>query len=137
VATFFYEAKNKKPLYAIPVTITMTRVKRGTTSLKRRRSILKKTKGYRFGRSTKERQAKEAIVHAGVHAYVDRRKKKGDFRRLWNVKINAAAREHETSYSMLISALKKKNVRLNRKMLADLAEHNPETFKKVVKEVLT
>ncbi|MFC1720670.1 50S ribosomal protein L20 [Patescibacteria group bacterium] len=111
------------------------RVKRGTTSMKRRRNILKAVKGYRFGRSTKERQAKEAIVHAGVHAFAHRRKKKNDFRRLWQIKINALARENGISYSKLIGALKKKEVALDRKILADLAENNPETFVKIVKEV--
>jgi len=112
----------------------MTRVKRGTTSLKHRRKVLKQAKGYRFGRSTKERLAKEALLHAGVHAFAHRRKKKGDFRRLWQIKINAAAREHGVSYSVFINALKKKKIGLNRKMLADLAEHNPKTFKQVVTE---
>jgi large subunit ribosomal protein L20 len=109
----------------------MTRVKRGTTSLKHRRKILKQAKGYNFGRGTKERQAKEAIIHAGAHAFAHRRKKKGDFRRLWNVKINAAIRAHGVSYSKFIHALKEKNVGLNRKMLADLAEHHPDAFEKI------
>ena len=112
----------------------MTRVKRGTTSLKHRKKVLKKAKGYRFGRSTKERQAKEAILHAGVYALAHRRKKKGDFRRLWNIKINAATRKHGVSYSTFINALKKKKIGLNRKMLAHLAEHNPEIFEKILKE---
>ncbi|MAG12360.1 50S ribosomal protein L20 [bacterium] len=112
----------------------MTRVKRGTTSLKHRRKILKQAKGYNFGRSTKERQAKEAVIHAGAHAFAHRRKKKGDFRRLWNVKINAAIRAHGVSYSKFIHALKEKNVVLNRKILADLAEHHPGTFEKILKE---
>ncbi len=109
------------------------RVKRGTTSMKRRRNILKAVKGYRFGRSTKERQAKEAIAHAGAHAFAHRRKKKNDFRRLWQIKINALARENGISYSKLIGALKKKEVELDRKVLADLAENNPEIFAKIVK----
>jgi len=111
------------------------RVKRGTTSMKRRRNILKAVKGYRFGRSTKERQAKEAIAHAGAHAFAHRRKKKNDFRRLWQIKINALARENGISYSKLIGALKKKEVALDRKVLADIAENNPEIFEKIIKEV--
>jgi len=103
--------------------------------MKRRRNILKAVKGYRFGRSTKERQAKEAISHAGAHAFAHRRKKKNDFRRLWQIKINALARENGISYSKLIGALKKKEIALDRKILADLAENNPETFSKVIKEV--
>ena len=86
----------------------MTRVKRGTTSLKHRRNILRKAKGYRFGRSKKEAQAKEALLHAGVYAFAHRRKKKGDFRQLWQIKINAGSREHGISYSNFIDALQKK-----------------------------
>jgi len=115
----------------------MVRVKRGTTSLKRRRNILKQVKGYRFGRRTKERQAKEAIAHAGIHAYAHRRAKKGDFRRLWQIKINAAVRNYGLSYSKFMGALKKKNIGLDRKILAEFAEKDPETFEKVVKEVNT
>lgn len=111
----------------------MTRIKRGTTKLKRRKNVLALAKGYRFGRGTKERQAKEAVTHAGVHAYTHRKDKKGDFRRLWSIKINAAARGLGISYSQLIGALTKKEIGINRKMLADLAENNPETFKKVIK----
>ncbi|GMQ95036.1 MAG: 50S ribosomal protein L20 [Patescibacteria group bacterium] len=113
----------------------MTRIKRGTISLKRRRSVLKQVKGYRFGRSTKERQAKEAIAHAGAHAFTHRRDKKGDFRRLWQIKINAAVRPLGLSYSKFIDALKKKEVGLDRKVLADIAENNPEVFERIVKEV--
>ncbi|MDP3726557.1 MAG: 50S ribosomal protein L20 [bacterium] len=114
----------------------MTRVKRGTTSLKHRKKVLRKAKGYRFGRSKKERQAKEALLHAGVYAFQHRRKKKRDFRALWQIKINAAAREHGISYSKLIHALNKKKIGLNRKMLAELAEHNPQVFEKILKEAL-
>jgi len=110
----------------------MTRVKRGTTSLKRRRNVLKQAKGYRFGRSTKERQAKEAIVHAGVHAFGHRRRKKGVFRRLWQIKINAAARLFGISYSKLIDKLTKSNIELDRKVLSQLAQNNPTVFGKVV-----
>jgi len=113
----------------------MVRVKRGTTSLKRRRNILKQVKGYRFGRSTKERQAKEAIAHAGAHAFAHRRKKKNDFRRLWQIQINAAVRNFSLSYSQFMGALKKKNIGLNRKMLAELAEKDPKIFEKIVEEV--
>jgi len=114
----------------------MSRVKRGTISSKRRSNVLSKAKGYRFGRGTKEKQAKEAILHAGVHAFGHRRDKKGDFRRLWQIKINAAVRGAELSYSKFIGALKKKNIGLDRKVLADMAENNPETFDRIVKEVI-
>lgn len=113
----------------------MARVKRGTTSLKTRRNVLKRVKGYRFGRSTKERQAREAIAHAGNHAFAHRRRKKGDFRRLWTVKLNAALRPLELSYSKFIDALKKKNVALDRKVLSQIAHEEPETFKRIVEAV--
>lgn len=110
----------------------MTRVKRGTTSMKRRRNLLSKVKGYRFGRKSKERQAKEAWIHARVHAFNHRKQKKGDFRRLWQTKIGAATRAHGLSYSTFIGNLKKKNIGLDRKILAGLAEHKPETFERVL-----
>jgi len=113
----------------------MTRVKRGVTSLKRRRKILKQAKGYRFGRGTKEREAKQAIIRAGQHAFAHRRKKKGDFRKLWQIKINAAVRPFGSSYSKFIDALKKNKIELDRKVLADLAEHHPKTFEKIVEKV--
>ena len=113
----------------------MARVKRGTTSLKTRRNVLKRVKGYRFGRSTKERQAREAIAHAGNHAFAHRRDKKGDFRRLWTVRINAALRPLELSYSKFIDALKKKGVTLDRKVLAHIAHEEPESFKRIVETV--
>ncbi|MAZ67361.1 50S ribosomal protein L20 [bacterium] len=113
----------------------MTRVKRGTTSVKTRRNVLKRVKGYRFGRSTKERQAREAIAHAGNHAFAHRRRKKGDFRRLWTVRLNAALRPLGFSYSKFIDALKKKNVTLDRKVLSQIAHEEPETFKRIVEAV--
>lgn len=113
----------------------MARVKRGKTALKRRRKVLSQTKGFRWQRSKKERAAKEALLHAGRHAFQDRRKKKGDFRALWNIKINAAARENGVSYSKLIDKLKKANIGLNRKVLSELAEKHPEVFKKILETV--
>ena len=117
----------------------MTRVKRGTIANKTRKNVLKQVKGYRFGRSTKEIQAYDAIVHAGQSAFAHRRDKKGDYRKLWNIKINAGVRALENatipSYSKFIAALKKKNILLNRKMLAELAENHPEVFAKVVETV--
>lgn len=110
----------------------MTRVKRGTISLKKRRKVLSQAKGFRWKRSSKERAAREALLHAGQHAFQDRRKKKRNFRALWNIKINAGARENGISYSKLINQLKKANIALNRKMLAELAEHYPDIFKKVI-----
>ncbi len=115
----------------------MTRVKKGVNALKTRRNILKRVKGYRFGRSSKERQAYEAISHAGAYAFAHRRDKKGAFRREWNVKINAALRaiDANLSYSKFIGALKKKNIALDRKSLSHLAESHPEAFAKIVKSV--
>jgi len=92
-------------------------------------------KGYRFGRSTKEKQAMEAIFHAGSYAFAHRRDKKGDFRRLWNVRLNSALRENGTTYSRFIGSLKKNKIDLNRKMLSELAASRPETFKKLLAQV--
>lgn len=110
----------------------MTRVKKGVNALKGRKNVLRKTKGFRHGRSTKERQAWDALYHAGAYAFTHRRDKKGDARKLWNVKISYGAKELGTSYSKLIGALKKQNVLLDRKILATLVKDNPETFKKIV-----
>jgi large subunit ribosomal protein L20 len=113
----------------------MPRVKRGTTSLKRRKATLKHTKGFNWGRKSKERQAKEALLHAWVYAFRDRKRKKRDFRRLWTVKINAGVRSLGLTYSKFIDALKKNKIGLDRKILADLAENEPEVFKKIVEKV--
>ena len=110
----------------------MPRVKRGKMHTKRRRNILKETKGYYAGRKNLIRLAKTAVMKAGQHAFRDRRRKKGVNRRIWNVQINAAARLNGTKYSTLINGLKKKNIELDRKILADLANNNPEVFTKVV-----
>jgi large subunit ribosomal protein L20 len=113
----------------------MTRVKRGTISLKRRRNVLSQVKGYRFARSKKERAAREAIVHAGKHAFAHRRDKKADRRREWTTVINGYVRSEGLTYSRFIEGLKKKNIGLNRKSLADLAQNHPEVFKQVVASV--
>lgn len=113
----------------------MARVKKGKNALKTRRNILSQVKGYRFGRSTKEKQAYEAISHAGTYAFAHRRDKKGDFRRLWNVRLNSALRENGLSYSKFIGALKKNNINLNRKMLAEMAASNLSAFKKIISKV--
>jgi len=113
----------------------MTRVKKGVHALKRRRSVLKQAKGFRHGRSTKERLAKEALLHAGSYAFAHRRDKKSHNRKLWNIKINASSRENGISYSKLINALKVKNISLDRKILADLAENYPETFARVLAKI--
>ena len=113
----------------------MARVKKAVNALKTRRNILKQAKGYRFGRSTKEKQANEAIMHAGAYAFAHRRDKKSDMRKLWNIKIGTAAKTNGTSFSVFMGALKKKNISLDRKILADLAENNPETLKRILAEV--
>jgi large subunit ribosomal protein L20 len=110
----------------------MARVKRSKIAMKHRRNVLKRAKGYQFGRSKKEVEAKVALRKAGAHAFAHRKDKKNDMRKLWNVKMNAALRELGTTYSKFINALKLKNIILDRKILADLAENNPEVFKKVV-----
>ena len=94
--------------------------------------MLKHAKGFMWTRSTKYRQAKEALLHAWSFQFADRKKKKSNFRRLWQVKINAGARENGISYSQLINRLKKARIELDRKILADLAHHEPEVFKKIV-----
>ncbi|MEK7194537.1 MAG: 50S ribosomal protein L20 [Patescibacteria group bacterium] len=113
----------------------MTRVKKGVNALKNRKNVLRKVKGYRHGRSTKERQANEAIFHAGTYSFAHRRDKKGDFRRLWNVRISSALKPLGLSYSKFINMLKKKNIELDRKILADLAENSPAVFAKIVEAV--
>lgn len=111
------------------------RVKRGTTHVKRRKNLLKITKGFRWGRKNLVKRAKEAAVKAGQHAYRDRKRKKRDFRRLWQIKINAAVREHGLSYSKFIDALKKANIELDRKILSELAAEYPKAFAKIVEAV--
>jgi large subunit ribosomal protein L20 len=113
----------------------MTRVKRGVISLKRRRNILRQTKGFRWQRKSKERAAKEALLHAGIHRFHDLRKKKRNFRKLWQIKINAASHQHGLSYSVFMNKLKKTKIGLNRKVLAELAEHHPEVFAEIIKKV--
>ena len=113
----------------------MPRVKRGTIGAKRRRNILRQVKGYRFGRSKKEREARTALLHAGVHAFAHRRDKKNDYRRLWQVKINAAVRPQGLSYSQFINRLKVKKVELDRKILAGLALEQPAIFRALVAQV--
>lgn len=113
----------------------MPRVKRGVTAHRKREAILKKTKGYRWGRKSKERAAKEALLHAEARMFRGRKEKKRVARSIWNVKISAATREAGMSYSKFIGALKKANIKLDRKILADLAKNNPEVFKKVLAKI--
>ena len=102
---------------------------------KRRKNILAQTKGFRFGPANKERIAKEALAHAGVYAFRDRKAKKRSFRQLWTLRINAAARMAGISYSRFIDGLKKKNVTLDRKVLSELAKDHPEVFERVAQQL--
>ena len=114
----------------------MARVKGGVTSAKRRRNILVRAKGYRHGRSTKVRLAKESLVHAGKNAFDHRKDKKGDYRSLWIVRLNAAVRENGfKSYSTFIDAVKKANIELDRKVLAEFAMKQPEIFARILKKI--
>ena len=113
----------------------MSRVKRSTIAMKHRRNVLKQAKGYRFGRSKKEIEAKVALRHAGAHAFAHRKDKKTDMRRLWTVRLNAGLRALDITYSVFIDKLTKKGMIINRKMLAELAAENPETFSRVVSQI--
>jgi len=110
----------------------MPRAKRGFKARRRRNRILKAASGFRGKRSTCHSIANEAVQHAWMHMYRSRRQRKRDFRRLWVVRINAAARTHGTSYSRLIGGLKKHQIEVNRKMLAEIAIHDPDGFKAIV-----
>ena len=113
----------------------MPRVKRAVIHLKKRRKLLKKVKGFKWGRKNTMRLGRIASIKAGVHAFVDRRKKKRVMRGLFNIRISAALAAFGFSYSKFIGALKGKKIELDRKILADLAANNPEIFAKIVEEV--
>jgi len=113
----------------------MARVKRGTIANKRRKNVLKHTKGFRWGRKAKYRMAKQALQKAWSYAYRDRKVKKSDFRQLWQIQINAQCRENNISYSKFINLLKKKNIGLDRKILAQIAREKPEIFKKIIEQI--
>ena len=110
----------------------MARVKRGNVARKRRKKILKLAKGFRGGLSRLYKQAKPAVTRALKYAYRDRRLRKRDFRRLWITRISGALKVHGISYSKFIDALKKKDITLNRKVLAELAAREPECFNDIV-----
>lgn len=113
----------------------MPRVKRGKTHVKRRKNILAKTKGYRWGRKNQIKKAKEAAVKAGAHAYRDRRKKKRTARGLWQIKIGAFARSRDLSYSRFMDLMKKSGIDLDRKILADLAVNHKGVMDKIIEAV--
>jgi large subunit ribosomal protein L20 len=104
--------------------------------MKHRRKVLKQAKGYQFGRSKKEIEAKVALRKAGSYAFAHRKDKKNDFRRMWTVKINAALDPKGYSFSKFIGAARKKQILLDKKSLATLAEHHPDTFTRVVEVVM-
>ena len=113
----------------------MVRVKRGQAARKRRKKLIKQAKGFRWGRKSKYRAAKEALLHAGKYAYRDRKRKKREFRKLWQIQINAACRQLGISYSRFIHALKENKIEIDRKILSELAKNYPKIFEKIVKKV--
>jgi large subunit ribosomal protein L20 len=113
----------------------MARVKRGIKRSRRREKILKQAKGYWGARSHNYKTAKEAVERALLYAYRDRRTRKRDFRRLWIIRIKAAAEKNGMTYSRFMHGLRQSNIELNRKVLADLAVHSPQTFVQIVQKV--
>ena len=113
----------------------MPRVKRGTQHVKRRKSLLKRVKGFKWGRKSKIRLARPAMLKAGQYAFRDRRAKKRTFRNLWTLKINAAVRAYGLSYSKFINLLKQANILIDRKVMAQIAEKQPLIFEKIVTTV--
>ena len=113
----------------------MVRVKKGKTAHKHRKHLLKHAKGFKYGRKSKYKLAKDALRHAWTYSYRDRKVKKRDFRQLWQLQINQAVRPMGISYSRFINGLKKKGIELDRKVLAQLIEKHPDIFAKIVEEV--
>ena len=111
----------------------MSRVK--SPAQRNHRKTLKKAKGFKQARSARVKSAKEAVLHAGQYAYVGRKNRKRDLRKLWITRLNAAAREHGISYSKFIKGLKDKKIELDRKILSDIAIKDPDTFSKIVSSI--
>ena len=109
----------------------MTRIKRGVTKRRRHKKVLKATKGHQGVRHTLYKRAHESMIHALQYAYAHRKERKGDMRKLWNIRINAAARANDTTYSKLIHGLKLAGVEVDRKMLADIAIRDPDAFAQI------
>ena len=109
----------------------MTRIKRGVTKRRRHKKLLKMTKGHQGVRHALYKRAQESLMHALHYAYAHRREKKGDMRRLWNIRINAAARANGISYSRLIHGLKLAGIDINRKIMSELAIRDPEAFAQI------
>jgi large subunit ribosomal protein L20 len=112
----------------------MPRIKRGVQARRRHKKVLSQAKGYYGARSRVYRVAKQAVIKAGQYAYRDRKQRKRQFRALWIVRINAAVRQHDMSYSTFINGLKKAGIELDRKVLSDLAVYNKEDFAKLVEQ---
>jgi large subunit ribosomal protein L20 len=112
----------------------MSRIKRAVQARKHRKNIMKHAKGFRQARKSKFRAAKDALRHAWTYAYRDRKAKKRTFRALWNLQINALARQNGITYSRLIAGLKKNKIEVDRKILSELANKNPEVFVKIVEK---
>jgi len=112
----------------------MTRVKKGASAHKHRKHLLKHAKGFKYGRKSKYKLAKDALRHAWTYSYRDRKVKKRDFRQLWQLQINGAVRPMGINYSRFINGLKKKNITLDRKVLSELIVKNPDIFKHIVEE---
>jgi len=114
----------------------MTRIKRCIIARKRKKNILKMAKGYRLGRHSRLKLAKQAMIKAGQNAYFDRKRKKTDFRQVWIVRMNAALELKGVSYSKFIGALKKQNIELDRKVLSEIAANEPKAFAELVDQVM-
>lgn len=115
----------------------MARVKRGVVSHRKHKKVLKLTRGHRGGRSKLIREAKSSLLHAGEYAFAGRKLRKRDMRRLWITQMGIALKNEELSYSKFIGQLKNKNIKLDRKILAELAVNNPDDFKKIIAEATT
>lgn len=113
----------------------MARVKSGRTTKRRHKKVLKQAKGYWQSRSKQFKKAKEATLHAGQYAYAGRKDKKGDFRRIWIIRLNAAVRERGLNYSQFVNRLKQKKIGLDRKVLSQIAVEHPKIFDKIVDQV--
>src|SRR3989338_6367560 len=113
----------------------MTRVKKGASAHKHKKHLLKHAKGFKYGRKSKYKLAKDALRNAWTYSYRDRKVKKRDFRALWQVQINAACRKLGINYSRFINGLKKKNIEIDRKIMSQFIEKYPEIFEKIVEEI--
>ena len=112
----------------------MSRVKGGKAARKKRKHLLQHTKGFHWGRKAKYRAAKEALYHAWQHSFQGRKEKKREYRKIWNIQINAECRKLGLNYSTFIAGLKKHKIELDRKILSQIAQDNPQIFEKIVAE---